>query len=386
MNYKFPHIEHIDQVREAIVGRDDFIEAKKDGYTVFNYLVRLPDSFPDPATAPDEVTARHWAIRRECRGITFDAKGNIAVRPFQKFFNVGEMTETFPENINLSNPHVIMDKYDGSMIKFFKKGDNLICHTKMGETEISSYATAFVANNLNYLKLATELWHNGYTGLYEFCSLKNRVVVTYPEDRLVLLAVRHNVTGEYMDYNEMKELANRYNVEYARVWDSVSDIGSFIEKVKGETDSEGYIIRFADGHSVKIKNDWYCLIHKTKDELQFEKDVLRLCVTNAIDDIIPHLDSFDRERLENYNAAVMANMTLFASQIEDIVNEARNKNLTSKEFAVNVASKHPYSSLLFFVHRGLGTGMEAVIKHVEKNTVTSTKVEGLRPIIGNVEW
>ena len=70
MFYDFPTITDISQVRDAIKGKEEFIEAERDGYTVFNYLVRFESTFPKVCSELD-------AILRECRGITFDSFGKV---------------------------------------------------------------------------------------------------------------------------------------------------------------------------------------------------------------------------------------------------------------------------------------------------------------------
>ena len=116
--YKFPHITNISNVLPAIDGRDEFVVADKGSYTVINYNVMMADTFPpviqellDAGHEQDDYAR----IRRECRGIIFDSNtGDIIRRPFHKFFNVNEREETQDHVIDLSRPHAILEKLDGS--------------------------------------------------------------------------------------------------------------------------------------------------------------------------------------------------------------------------------------------------------------------------------
>lgn len=65
MQYQFPHIEHLDQVREVIRDRDEFIIGEREWGYVSNYLVAFEDTFP-------EVDSVEAAVRRELRGIKRD--------------------------------------------------------------------------------------------------------------------------------------------------------------------------------------------------------------------------------------------------------------------------------------------------------------------------
>jgi len=67
----------------------------------------------------------------------------------------------------------------------------------MGITEVSMQAEEFVAKNAKYLDFAKWCIEQEITPIFEWCSLKQRIVIAYPEDKLILLAVRCNFTGEY---------------------------------------------------------------------------------------------------------------------------------------------------------------------------------------------
>jgi len=125
MNYEFPHITNISDVLPAIEGRDEFVVAVKEGYTVINYNVMMADTFD-------------CNIRRECRGIIFDTvTGEIIRRPFHKFFNVNEREETQDHVFDLCRSYTILEKLDGSMIAPFIVNGEMIWGTKMGATEVA---------------------------------------------------------------------------------------------------------------------------------------------------------------------------------------------------------------------------------------------------------
>ena len=73
MRYEFPVIQTIQDVLPAIEGRDEFIVVQKDGYQVVNYAVAFEDTFPAVESVND-------AIRRECRGLIFDAEDKLIAR------------------------------------------------------------------------------------------------------------------------------------------------------------------------------------------------------------------------------------------------------------------------------------------------------------------
>lgn len=109
MHYKFPVINHIDDVLPAIEGRNEFGVYYHDTYdiVVINYNVNFEDTFPEIKTELD-------AIRRECRGIVFQAStGKILARRYHKFFNLGEREEVQPHLLDFTRPHTVLGKLDG---------------------------------------------------------------------------------------------------------------------------------------------------------------------------------------------------------------------------------------------------------------------------------
>ena len=108
MNYDFPEIKTIQDVLPHIEGRDEFRVMDKDWYTVINYMVSLENTF-----LWDENDPIGSAVRRECRGISFDKEGKLICRKYHKFFNVGEKEETQLNKINLYEPHIVLEKLDG---------------------------------------------------------------------------------------------------------------------------------------------------------------------------------------------------------------------------------------------------------------------------------
>lgn len=213
MNYEFPLIRNISDVLPAIAGRDEFIVAEKEGYTVINYNVMFEDTFPDVMIPvrfemhgklldfmPTEIEDDHAAIRRECRGIIFDsATGDIIRRPFHKFFNVNEREETQDHRLDFSKEHWIDTKLDGSMIAVFMHQGEIVYGTKMVAPDFHELVKKFVdASDVDYEGFCRKVIADGHTPIFEFMHPQKRIVIDYgKEPALTLLAVRHMVTGQF---------------------------------------------------------------------------------------------------------------------------------------------------------------------------------------------
>jgi RNA ligase len=194
MNYAFPEIRTIDDVLPHIAGRDELNVNDKGDYITVNYAVAFEDTFA--MSGPDDLGG---AMRRECRGLKFYPSGEIAARPFHKFFNIGEREETQPHVLNFGSDHKIMTKADGSMVHPILIDSDIRWCTKAGITDVSEIAERFIENNRKYRYFALACIGRQLTPIFEYVGPHNKVVLDYKEENMVLLAVRHNITGNYMD-------------------------------------------------------------------------------------------------------------------------------------------------------------------------------------------
>ena len=349
MNYKFPIINHIDDVLPAIQDAPEFIVVEKDGYQVINYVVMMEDSFPavnvvyladgneqmcgEYGPAIFETKADyHSALRRECRGLIFDLKGNIINRRYHKFFNVNEREETLEQNIDWSKSHSLLEKLDGSMVSPCMVNGNIRWMTKMGITDTSMQAETFVATRPDYNLMAIALLQINFTPIFEWCSNKNRIVLDYPEDRLVLTAVRSNFTGEYSRYVDITYLGKCYSIPVVKTM-TVPEI-NLLDAVGSMEDAEGIVVRFDDGHMAKVKSDWYVRVHKVKSMLGSERDVLKLILNNELDDLIPVLPKEDVEKIVKFRDELSRTLDIHSETIRLMV-ESYTKKMSRKEFALN---------------------------------------------------
>lgn len=338
MNYEFPKIYDIDDVLWAIKDSPEFIVAEKDGYKVVNYVVATQDTFP--AVRFDETVKEIVAAktRRECRGLVFDLEGKLINRRYHKFFNVNEKDETQLDKIDWNKPHVILEKLDGSMVTPCYVNGHIRWMTKMGITDTSMEAEAFVASRLEYVKFAAEMIKDGITPIFEWCSNKNRIVLDYPEDRLVLTAIRKLSTGQYGKYDELKWLADRHGIEFVNAWDSRITHDVLLKIVRQSENIEGVVVRFDDGHMVKIKADWYVRIHKVKSLLGQERDVVKLILNNELDDLLPVLPKEDVERVEKFQSAMSTELRRQAISMSVLIDHIRS-GMDRKTFALEHSSE-----------------------------------------------
>jgi RNA ligase len=393
MNYKFPIIETIDDVLPHIEGREEFRVFDKEWYKVINYMVNLEDTFPSVTVAGGSAKMRDersltYRMRRECRGLIFDVNGKLISRPYQKFFNVGEKEETAIHKINLYEPHVVLEKLDGSMIRPIPTADGFRLATKADVTDVSMNAETFIADKPNYSTFIKKCIQKGTTPLFEWCSRKNRIVVDYPDDQLILTGIRYLDTGAYVAYGNMKMYAESWNIPVVKAIDglSVQNIELFVNQIREWEGTEGVVLRFDSGQMLKIKSEDYILRHRSKDAINQEKNVIQVLLDDATDDLIPLLTPEDADRIKRFQRAFHASLEDVASDLYDQY-QSLNKKGTQKDFALTVQKQVPkyLHHFMFGAYRGESM-KDLLIKSISKSLSTQTKVNGVRWMFGNLDW
>lgn len=286
----FPTIRHLNDLLPFVQDNKQIrVKTEPNGLTVVCYMVQDEDTFTGP----------NAAFEQECRGITFAQDGTIAARTLHKFFNVGQVEATRPENIDWSRVVRIMDKRDGSMVTpVFTGKTKFDIKFKTKKTFDSAEANAADALATDQL---TALWihdvmSQGLTPTFEFTSPRFPIVLKYDREELTLLHVRENVSGRYLTEQQMRDLdppmAMVENViaEFKSGFFSADGAGAWVDwerledAAKTRTGIEGWVIQFDDGNMVKLKTQWYCELHHSVTFTRW-RDIARSVVADQSDDL-----------------------------------------------------------------------------------------------------
>jgi RNA ligase len=382
MRYQFPLIRTIDDVLPHIEGRDEFIVAERDYGTIINYSVSFEDTFPPIKVSGGSARMRAEraltnAMRRECRGLIFYPDGRIMSRPLHKFFNAGEREETLPNRIDLNEPHVVMEKMDGSMIRPVMANGYVRLGTKMGVTEVSMSAESYLASRpdagefLIWLERCVKI---GLTPLFEFVSPSNQIVLNYSEPDLVLLAIRHNETGEYLIRQNGTPKGITLVPEYGSIEGNLMD---YLARARLQEGREGDIIRFADGHMIKIKNDWYVRIHKVLDRVRFDRHIVDLILTEKLDDAVPLLPQHAADRVRDFADRFSKRLHHLVETYERYWNTVVASGLDRKRYAQEwmptIKTNDPFAAAYVFGRFGDRDGRTMILDHIQKHTSTNTR-------------
>ena len=369
MNYTFPIIEHLDDVLPLVEGREDFAVMERGDHVVICYYRIDTETFP-------EIETEHDKILRECRGLTFCTKtGALLSRKFHKFFNLGERPETLIENVDFSQYHVVLEKMDGSMIVPLWLNAEIRWHTKGGLSATAQRAEAYVENNEKYVDFAKDLLQEGWSPIFEWCSQDDKIVLDYPEDQLTLLAVRRMKDGVYQSHAEVSLKAHEYNIPVVFQFDPEKvTTEQLIKEIGGEENTEGVVIRFDDGHMLKVKSEWYSNLHKVLSNCAWEYNIVRLILNGQTDDIKALLFDLQQpmaEIIEQYEKDFWAYLNDYVGKVEakyeelvDKYGEERKDIATSPEMIKEVT---PLTKMLIFNKMDNMSVRQAFLNYMDKS-------------------
>lgn len=138
----------------------------------------------------------------------------------------------------------------------------------------------------------------------------------------------------------IQNLIREYNIPVVEQHGSVEDPKAFMQYVHELKNAEGFVIRWADGHRVKIKAHEYLQIHKAKEAILQDRNIVELILEEHLDDVKAHLPAEDRDRLtqfeSQFNLAVADAVYVLANELQWI----RDDNIDRKTFALEHAGKY----------------------------------------------
>lgn len=305
----FDYIENIRDIREVLIYNKEFSEYDRGDYTAVDYNYVSNTTFKT-------------SLAIECRGISFDKNtGDIIQRPLHKFFNLGEKDWLNVNDMNIDKPYKVYDKLDGSMIAISKYHGELLIKTRATHENSQSIAVTKLLKDRGLYDKLYEFMDDDHTFIFEYTSPDNMVVVHYKTDELTLLAVRNNRTGVYLEIHAtLLGLFFEQDVGLPIVRMRMMPLRDILETINSETESEGYVIRDPDTHTwFKIKNDWYCGLHKSISMLRV-RDIAELVLDGTIDDFKAKLKlaDIDISEIEKIEKKVMNSIRITQRMVEKV--------------------------------------------------------------------
>jgi RNA ligase len=274
-----------------------------------------------------------------------------------------------------------------SMIRPIPTPEGFRLGTKAGITDVAMNAEVFIADKPEYATFINKCIQKGTIPIFEWCSRKNRIVIDYPVDQLILTGIRYDMTGQYVSYKVMKSYSEAWSIPVVKaIAGDETDIQKVVDHIRKWDDGEGVVIRFDSGRMVKIKADDYVLRHKSKDAINQEKNVLQTILEDSVDDLVPLLTPEDAERVRAFQTAFWMAVEDVCTTIHDTYKQI-DKGQDQKEFAtIAVPSVLPeYQPFMYRLRKGVPV-KDLVVDQIRKSLSTQTKIDERRWLWGNLKW
>jgi RNA ligase len=279
----------------------------------------------------------------ECvsRGLIINSKtGEIVARGFDKFWNWlqdGRQPATDARII------AVTDKVDGSLgVLYRHQGQYRVATRGSFESEQAQWATEFLNKNYDLTGLSDDL-----TLLFEIIYPENRVLVDYGErEDLVLLAVRHRHSGDYLPFfPDVHALGTRYGFSLPQTY-SFEEVTQIIKQAGLlDVNHEGFVVEFSDGSRFKFKGQRYIELQRMIMGLTF-KNILKAVATGQLEEIYKRVPDEFLTEVRTWVAEIEARVVRVKAMIEDVFAQAPGTH--RKDFAVWVSQTHPDLSRYLF--------------------------------------
>jgi len=319
---------------------------------------------------PECVFSRKWDdITTSCRGLILDGEGNVVAKPFPKFFNYEEL-----ERLGITLPEgtpKITKKLDGSLVIATRYKDELIVATRgsfiSDQAKLAKELLELLVQNKELYQVVMSI-DNQFTYLFELTGPDNRIVVTYPENKLTLLSVITNWNG--------REL----NLDFYRDYHSFS----VVEEIKAEwnentikylkdlnlDNEEGFVLKWNNEFRTKIKFEDYIRLHRLVTGLN-EKTIWEWIKDGKeIEELVKNVPEEFSDWIFKVSVQIMHNYTETYQKCQRFIFNNNLSNLSRKEAAILIIKNmQEYQAVLFsFLDKRPERVRESIYKLIKPKT------------------
>lgn len=360
MKYPFPVIQNIVDILPYIENEENFIITQGDNYSLISHKKGNKHIFDFDYDNP--LTS---IMRRECTGLVFDKEGKLIGRPFHKFFNLNEKNETKIDQVVFTRDIDVTYQLDGTMVYPVLLDEEYIFMTEDGETDISSKAKNYIKDRNGYSELIKTYLDNGDTPIFEWLDSENKNIIEYPEDILILTAVRNNKTGDYLSLKEISISASLFDIpvvydiyfdEFGYFPKSVEELN---ESIKNSDNFKGIVATLNNGHRFKIQTNYYIS--------KLESNTLKNRESENYQEILD-FKTFSKKITESVSAT--------AQKIFDIYEN--NKNVDGEEYIQIVENQEEYYKDFLYKIKNIknphpGEVKQMLLEYISNNTNEGSK-------------
>lgn len=385
------YIPSYDECRKICDANNNFLfyESKHniDGYdiSIFNYRLAQPANFEQPIEGDKKIKGH------ELRGLTFvfNKDGSLFSRylMLDKFWNMNQSPCSMYSIIKDYKIKSIYNKEDGSIASFIRLPNNKV---------IARSKTSFISEQAVEVQKIYERWPNiqqfvnfcmdkNIVPIFEYVSPTNRIVVPYANTDLILLRMRDNKTGQYLDISDFSDKLDGITVAPS-MNHTLDELVELKDVIEGK---EGWIVQFENGKMVKIKSKWYFELHGLyTQELNRENTLISLIIDEKIDDVISQLgEDYDKTKRQNIDAIsniINDEIYYLSNKVDSLLDEWTSDTTDSEHYKrknfVLKNKQNPAFSLVMSIINGKDKmdQIKMKIKNETKNLLQARKWLGIR--------
>jgi hypothetical protein len=301
---------------------------------------------------PTCVFKRAWNnLTLQSRGLILSGEGIVVARPFEKFFNVEEESES---DIRWKKPFQLFEKLDGSLGILYEHSNG---HAIATRGSFASDQALTATHELLPWALETS-WqpNNEYTYLFEIIYPENRIVLDYGDrSELVFLCAVHKETGaNIFEFGNEWDWPGTHVKRYDPSGMAIKDLKSLELK-----DEEGFVIFFPHNSTrMKTKFTEYVRLHriitKTNTKRIWESlkngDPIEKVIQNTPDEFYGWVKGIIRDFRAKYREIEIESQERYSWARSSLPPDVDDKTL-KKEFAALVVGTR-YAAVLFKMFDG----------------------------------
>lgn len=308
---------------------------------IFNYRLAKESDFFKPL--PDSNMDAF-----EMRGLMFVTSPGGSIKRYlrlPKFFNLNQCESTQYDKVKDKKIVSVTKKMDGSMLSFIKINDKVFACTKMGpSTDVALAAQKlYEKQSDDFKEYISDAIDMGQSVIFEFLDRDMPIVILHKESKFIPLWIRdidgsitcaNDVPGCPRDLEVSTEIPMVTNGEYLVVDDVLAKVK---EMDAAEIQEEGFVVMFEDGHTIKVKTEWYMTWHNFKTEGIFSVDLaIAKIINEKSDDWLACLELDDPRRAtindmtDKLRFISLQFETLYLS-IKEFIRDSNYSELTNEE-------------------------------------------------------
>lgn len=185
----------------------------------------------------------------------------------------------------------------------------------------------------------------------------------------------------------LQDKIREFNIPTVLGHPPVTNPVEFVSFVRNLIGAEGFVIAWTSGHRAKVKSEWYLQLHRVKDAISREKNVVEILTSGKVDDVKAFMLAEDLVRVEAFEHEFWLGVSATVAMLEALYKEGRAKYELKRDFAVEFVKKQDpkLSHFLFAMYDGK-EAFDLVVNEIASNCGSQTKVDTVRWLFGGVNW